>query len=129
MNPDHISVGKLGEDISERFLVKKGYTIIERNYRKKWGEIDIVAEKKGVVHFVEVKTVSCENIVNAKGGYRPEENVHPWKMKRLARAIQTYIIERRMGEREWIFDVLTVSINFSQKRAWATFLENIILEV
>jgi Holliday junction resolvase-like predicted endonuclease len=57
---DHLDVGKIGEDTAARFLVKQGFMIVERNYWKKYGEIDIVAKKKGVIHFVEVKTVSCE---------------------------------------------------------------------
>lgn len=51
--------GDLGEDIAERFLVKRGFKILERNYLRKWGEIDIIAKKGGKLCFVEVKTVSC----------------------------------------------------------------------
>jgi|SRR3989344_2032763 len=53
-------VGKLGEDIACKFLVKRKFKIVERNYRKPWGELDIVAEKNHTLHFVEVKTVSRE---------------------------------------------------------------------
>ena len=46
--------GKLGEEIAERFLKKKRYKIVERNYREKWGEIDIIAiSPKKVLVFVE----------------------------------------------------------------------------
>ncbi|PIQ68988.1 MAG: hypothetical protein COV91_01170 [Candidatus Taylorbacteria bacterium CG11_big_fil_rev_8_21_14_0_20_46_11] len=51
-------IGSLGEKIAEKFLVKRGYRILHRNYSRPWGELDIVAKKKGTVHFVEVKTVS-----------------------------------------------------------------------
>ena len=52
-------VGQLGEDIATRYLKKKRYKIIERNYREKWGEIDIIAmSPRKVLVFVEVKTVS-----------------------------------------------------------------------
>ena len=50
--------GNLGEELTASFLEGKGYKIIERNYRKKWGEIDIVAELDGVLHFVEVKALT-----------------------------------------------------------------------
>lgn len=51
--------GDLGEDITAMFLVKHGFSIVERNYLRKWGEIDIIAQKGEILHFVEVKTVSC----------------------------------------------------------------------
>ena len=55
---DKQKIGNLGEDIGCKFLVKRGFSIKDRNYRKKWGEIDIVVEKDAVLHFIEVKTVS-----------------------------------------------------------------------
>ena len=57
----HLEIGRLGEDIACRFLKEKGFKVVERNYWKKWGEIDIVAEKEGVLRFIEVKTVTREN--------------------------------------------------------------------
>jgi Holliday junction resolvase-like predicted endonuclease len=51
--------GDLGEDVAVMFLMKQGFSIIERNYLRKWGEIDIIAKKAGKLYFVEVKTVSC----------------------------------------------------------------------
>lgn len=51
--------GDLGEDIAERFLMKQGFVVVERNYLRKWGEIDIIVQKGGMIYFVEVKTVSC----------------------------------------------------------------------
>jgi len=50
----HISIGRLGEDIATGYLKNRGFHIITRNYRKKWGEIDIIAKKDNVLHFVEV---------------------------------------------------------------------------
>lgn len=51
-------VGALGEELVVRFLMKRGYKILDRNYRRPWGELDIVAEMKGKIHFVEVKSMS-----------------------------------------------------------------------
>ncbi|MBX4181397.1 YraN family protein, partial [Candidatus Parcubacteria bacterium] len=51
-------LGDIGENIACDFLKNRGYTIVERNYLRKWGEIDIVARKGEVIHFVEVKSVS-----------------------------------------------------------------------
>lgn len=81
--------GNLGEDLSCRFLTKHGFSIVERNYLRKWGEIDIIAKNGPKTHFIEVKSVSCENVtdISEKGNYRPEDNLHPWKLQRLSRTI------------------------------------------
>ena len=49
-------IGDLGENLCVKHLVKHGFKILDRNYQKKWGEIDIVAKKSGIIHFIEVKT-------------------------------------------------------------------------
>lgn len=53
-------VGAIGEELVARFLVKHGYRVNDRNYRRPWGELDVVAEKDGVIHFIEVKALSQE---------------------------------------------------------------------
>lgn len=119
---DKQKVGQIGEKVACMFLEKHGYKIIDRNYRKKWGEIDIIAQKDKVLHFVEVKSVSRVT------EYNPEENVHPWKLKRLARATQTYLLENNVSdETEWQTDILAVFLDFNIKKAKFRFTENIIL--
>src|SRR3990167_5197902 len=92
-------IGKIGEDCACQYLEKNGYKVIERNYLKKWGEIDIVARREKKLYFVEVKTVSrvisetrdtvnFKDISDKNDSYRAEDNMHPWKLKRLARTIQ-----------------------------------------
>ncbi len=54
-------LGSRGEDIAVSFLKKKGYKIIERNYRCRYGEIDIIAERDKVTAFIEVRTIKAEN--------------------------------------------------------------------
>lgn len=130
--------GDLGEDIATKFLINKGFTVIERNYRKKFGEIDIVAKKDTVVHFVEVKTVSRENLKDVpdetkdisnspEDCFRPEDNIHPWKQKRLSRAIQVYISENRLEKIDWQFDAVTVLLDVKNRIARVKILEDIIL--
>lgn len=124
-------VGNLGEEISCRYLEDRSYKILTRNYRKKFGEIDIVASIKDRVHFVEVKTVSRENLQNSihkeMDQFRPEDNVHPWKLKRLSRAVTAYISEYRLEKSDWQFDVVTVYLDRKNKQAKVKILENIIL--
>jgi Holliday junction resolvase-like predicted endonuclease len=60
--------------------------------------------------------------------YRPEDNLHPWKLKRLKRAITSYLSEKRMSEEDdWQFDAVTVRIEEKGKTAMVEYLEDIIL--
>lgn len=111
MIPDEIrkDVGKGGEEVACQFLERRGYHVIERNYRRKWGEIDIIAEKGGVVRFVEVKAVSREKMpdVSREMDYRPEELVHHSKLRKVARTAALYMEEKR-DNREYQIDVVGV---------------------
>lgn len=128
----HNETGETGENIVANFLTKKGFNVICRNYRKKWGEIDIIAEKDKVLHFVEVKTVSRQSyggkFEQEINNYRPEDNMHPWKIKRLRRAIQTYLLEKyKATEIDWQFDLACVFLDQEKRIAKVKFMENIIL--
>ena len=131
------ALGDLGEDIACKFLIKKGFDIIERNYWKKWGEIDIIAKKSNIIHFIEVKSVSREILpdISLVGQtrettdiYRPEDNLHPWKLKRLSRVIQIYLAGKTISrETDWQFDIITVYINKKDRISRVFMLENVIL--
>ncbi len=127
----HNEIGAKGEEIAVKYLETKGFCVIDKNYRKKWGELDIVAQKDGCLHFVEVKTVSrksysgkFEQEINS---YRPEDNMHPWKIQRLRRALQTYILEKHLYGRHWQFDLACVFLDMERRVAKVRVLENIIL--
>lgn len=122
-------IGNLGEDIVETFLMKHGFVILERNYWKKWGEIDIVARKATTTYFVEVKSVSCKTLPDVNhetNDYRPEDNMHPYKLKRLSRTIQSYLLENVIGD-NWQFDICVVYIDDANRVARVKHTENIIL--
>lgn len=124
-------IGQLGEDIACKFLMKHGFSIIERNYTKKWGEIDIIAKKNEKFYFIEVKSVSCETLPdfskNNESDKRPEENMHVWKMKRLSRTIQTYLISKRIGNTPWQFDLALVYLDLKNRKARVRTINNVIL--
>ena len=126
----NLRIGQIGEDVACKFLVKHGFSLIERNYQKKWGEIDVVARKGKILHFVEVKTVSRENVKELKeeiDSFEPEENVHPKKLKRMSRIIQTYLIEKNIKEGKWQFDVLAVFLDMKNKQARVRVTGNVII--
>ena len=81
--------GAYGEDLACDFLKKQGYKILERNFRIRGGEIDIIAIDKDTLVYVEVKTRSS----NYFG--RPEESVTPRKLKFLERSAKFYRINRK----------------------------------
>ena len=120
-------LGDIGESILVKHLVKHGYSILDRNYLKKWGEIDAVTEKTGILHFFEVKSVDSTGFVqNNLENYDPEENVHPWKLKRLRRAIQTYLLEKGIDDdKEWQVDIAAVFIDFKAKKAKIRITEDV----
>ena len=121
--------GDLGEDIACKFLENKGNIIIGRNYLKKWGEIDIVTKKGETLHFVEVKTVSCFDIYSIdKLHYQPEEQITKDKLKRLKRAIATYLIEHgHPNDADHQLDALAVFIDIEGKQARCRLTEQISL--
>jgi len=124
----HNETGVLGEAIAQKLLISKNFKIIELNYWKKWGEIDIIAEKvtRGtlITHFIEVKSTlrAPDTDVDA---YNPIDHVHNKKIKRLKRVIQTYILDRKT--KEWQFDVIVVYINEKDKIAQCKYHDDIIL--
>ena len=130
--------GKIGEGVAVKFLMKHGFSILDQNYTKKWGEIDIVAEKANKIYFIEVKSVACETLdkvvahslptrVGTSDQYKPEDNMHPWKLKRLSRVIQTYILSKKLDEKEWQVDLLVVFLDLKNKKAKVKVVKDIIL--
>lgn len=123
-------IGKLGEDLAVMFLEKHGYRLKERNYLRKYGEIDIICENKGKLDFFEVKAVSrgtLSSSVSSETLHRPEENIDFRKIQRLRRVIETYLTENKLHEKQWEFNVVTVEIIEGERRARIRLMPNIVL--
>lgn len=133
MKTDKRRKGDIGEGITCKYLEKKGYRVIEKNYLKPRDEIDIVAEQVNLLSFVEVKTVTREmNSEKTKDvtrePIRPEENFHAGKLKRLHRAIQTYLLQHEVPESKvWQIDLACVYSDFTPKKARVELMENVVL--
>jgi len=98
----------LGEDIAKEYLERQGYKIISQNFRTKTGEIDLIAEKRGTLVFVEVKAGGLE-----RDGFLPEDKVNYLKRKRLIEASRLFCAkEKRLMDRirEFRYDVLIVDL-------------------
>ncbi len=127
-------IGDIGENLACKFLKKREFKIEERNYLKKWGEIDIVAINKenNKIHFVEVKTVSCSSIrskISSKmDNYQLGNNVHPWKLQRLSRVFKTYLLDKKIcGDREWQFDIIVVFLDLKDSISRIKYFEDVII--
>ncbi len=94
--------GAIGEDIAESFLIAQKYTILERNYRSKHGEIDIIARHKETIAFIEVKTRSSELFG------LPEEAVNFTKQQRISKTARYYISQNQLPEINFRADIISV---------------------
>jgi putative endonuclease len=131
-------LGDIGENIACKFLIKRGFKVIERNYLRKYGEIDIIATKDRVLRFVEVKSVkdrgnviheTRNNVIRGTSSndrYRPEDNMHPQKLQKLYRTIQTYLVEKG-SDQDWQIDLVTVKIDGNTHTACVEIIENVTL--
>lgn len=121
------STGALGEEIARKFLVSKGYRIIESNFRRPWGEIDIIAEKGDTVRFVEVKAVSgtWEDISRESNGLMPEEQIHSAKIQKITRTAELYMAEKG-DSREFQMDAVGVLMDTVVRKARCRLLEQIL---
>lgn len=94
--------GTLGEELAVEYLIEKGYQILDRNFRFERGEIDIVAEEKGVLVFVEVKTRHSKSVGD------PEDAVTIAKRDKIRKVAEGYLFEHHVEDRECRFDVVAI---------------------
>jgi len=99
----HMEMGRIGEELACREIEKMGYRILERNYRSKLGEIDLIAMDGNVLVFIEVKTRSS-SIDYAK------EAIDAKKMKRLSMLALSYIKKKRYENMRARFDIVAICI-------------------
>jgi len=102
MTFDRINSGRKGEEEAVSYLRKNGYKIIRRNYRTKLGEIDIIADCKGCICFVEVRGKN-----NSLFG-SPEETILKKKQLRISKAALAYIKKFKLEDKSCRFDVVSV---------------------
>ncbi|NWF77493.1 MAG: YraN family protein [Chloroflexi bacterium] len=113
-------VGKLGEKAAQKFLKKRGYRIRETSFRCPHGEIDIVAQKKDYLVFVEVRTKS-----NLDFG-TPEESLTEAKKKKLIASAVTYITTHQKLPPQWRIDVVAIELDDKGKAKRIELIENAI---
>ena len=111
-------VGAKGEQIAVKFLKKSGYKILQRNYRCKLGEIDIVCYDHGTIAFVEVKTRHSDT-------YGPPElSVTEVKKRQIVKIALHYVAEKKIEGRDFRFDVVSVFHTPMKKQPEITLFKN-----
>jgi putative endonuclease len=113
-------LGSLGEKLAQKTLKKRGYHIIETNFRCKMGEIDIVAKQRDHLVFIEVRTKS-----NLAFG-TPEESITIAKKRRLISSALTYIGTHQNIPTLWRIDFVAVEINGEGRLQRIEVIENAV---
>jgi putative endonuclease len=107
IEPRH-AVGKAGEEAAVQYLRQHGYRILERNYRCRFGEIDLIARDGSILAFVEVKTRRSQKYGPAAAAVTLQKQRH------LIKASQAYLIQRKKADELCRFDVVTVELDAQQ---------------
>jgi len=133
-------IGNKGEDLASQYLEQLGYEIIKRNHVDSVGEIDIIAYKDYVIHFVEVKSVSREtqnDVIHETFGhksisftdkdhvYNPAEKVDRLKMRKIEKVAERFLFENGLEEEANQFDLIMVFIYDNGFRYKIEVIENI----
>ena len=105
MSDDRQKLGRWGEQLAAQYLESHGYKVLDRNWRCRRGEIDLVAKEGDVLVFVEVKTRRGRDYGT------PEEALTRYKVKRLLELGQRYMLERDLEDVEWRVDLVAVELD------------------
>lgn len=114
-----VRTGNLGEDLACEYLKKQGYKILERNYRIRGGEIDIVAMDKNYLVFVEVKA----RLSHEYG--KPAESMTPWKIKYLIKTAKFYVNRINWGSRPYRLDFIGIDYADDRDNPTIELIKNI----
>ncbi len=125
--------GDIGEEFAANYLKQKGYKILDRNWRIKGGEIDIVAAKTSGIIYAKIKEIIFAEVKTIEGAGSEFEaalaaqNVHYHKQRRLIRAARTYLAHKKIPPQTlWRIDVLLVALDPNTGLAKIEHLENAV---
>lgn len=124
--------GILGEKIAERYLKKKGYQILERNYSfrisgsPQKGEIDIIAQKDDIISFIEVKALS-QNSGEQFSAILPEGKVNFAKQRRIIKTAEIWLTKKKIPlDVKWQIDIVSIRIDFILKKVKIRHFKNCV---
>ncbi len=124
---EHNEIGKIGENIAKTFLMKHGFSVVDINYRTKYGEIDIIANKDNVIRFVEVKSVKVRDFESINNlTVKPEDNLTKDKWSKLVVSCEIYLQHKNISnETKWQIDLACVYINTETRQGKVMLMENV----
>ena len=115
--------GDKGEDIASYFLIEKGYKVLERNFSRKYGELDIIATKGDTLVCIEVKTQSLSDSEVA-----PEDHFNRRKYEKVKRTFYQYIVENNMTEMTQRIDLIAIVFDNNTKKAKVKHYKNVNID-
>jgi putative endonuclease len=115
-----MGLGRRGEELAACELARRGYRIVERNWRCQAGEVDIVSRHREVWVFVEVRTRRGSALGT------PEESLTPAKQARMITVAQHYLVEHDLGDVDWRLDVVAVEMDRAGRLTRLEVLENAV---
>ncbi len=124
---DRKTIGALGEKVAAEYLRRHGFRVLDRNFTRKMGELDLIARKGDTVHFVEVKSVACDEfpVADSHGEYGPSGNLHEVKIRKVVRMAEWYMAEHDLDD-EWQVDGTLVWLRRRDGRAFVRYLPQIV---
>jgi putative endonuclease len=121
----HNEIGKTGENITETFLMKHGFIVLQKNFRTRFGEIDLIAEKDTTLHFVEVKSKGVTDFGLIENlSIKPEDNFTKEKFRKVVISCEIYL-QGKGGVRDWQIDLACVYINTNTREGKVVFIQNV----
>lgn len=115
-------VGNFGQKLARRYLLEKGYVVLAEHYCIRGGEIDLIAQEKQEIAFIEVKTRTSLQFG------RPEEAVQYYKKQALLRSAQRFLIEKKLdGKMAFRFDIIAIRINKPEQRVFIKHMRDVMI--
>jgi putative endonuclease len=130
---DRKGVGALGEKIAFEYLRRQGMQFVDKNVARKTGEIDLIVREGETLHFVEVKTILCDDFPSsakategaADDVYDPSINIHEAKVRKVARTGEWYVMQKNWGG-DWQVDAALVWLHRRDGMAKVRYLPQIV---
>jgi len=108
MKKYNLRTGQIGEKLAAKYLREKGYQIVDKNFRTRFGEIDLIVKKNNVLVFVEVKA-------RTGGQGEPEWQINRGKINRVQKMAQAYLIKKQPDYEDLRIDAVCLVLNVDQE--------------
>lgn len=131
---EDITLGQKGERIAEKYFMDKGFKILDKNYCKRMGELDLICLKENCIHFVEVKTLKYKYPLPESGPQslehqlQPEDKIDALKLRKLVKMAEVYKASRGLEDHDHQIDALAIYVEMHQntiKRLKVRYIPNI----